>query len=145
MLARQTCRGKPSAQHHSNIPYKATVQPVHLQISWLTRYARQLATNGVGRGPAVDMRTFRDHILFLYEFALAMAPLATWLMSARQQPRVMRKYRHLTLANNRKHTPCINDFVLVCETTHCVADITLTTIETNENTPCTTRHRLKSK
>ena len=33
-----------------------------------------------------------------------MAPLATWLMSVRQQPRVMRKYCHLTLANNRKHT-----------------------------------------
>ena len=99
----------------------------------------KLATNG----PAVD--TFRNHTLLLYEFALAMAPLATWLMSARQQPRLMGKYRHLTLANNRKHTLCINDFVPVCETTRCVADITLTTIETNENTPCTTRRRLKSK
>ena len=99
----------------------------------------KLATNG----PAVD--TFRNHTLLLYEFALAMAPLATWLMSARQQPRVMRKYRHLTLANNRKHTPCINDFVPVCETTRCVADIAPTTVQINENIPCTTRRRLKSK
>jgi len=46
VLARQTSRSKPSAQRHSNIPYKATVQPGYLQISWLARYARQLATSG---------------------------------------------------------------------------------------------------
>ena len=64
VLARQTSRRKPSAQRHSNIPYKALVLPPgRLQISWLARYARQLATNGVGRGPAVDMRTFRDYTL----------------------------------------------------------------------------------
>ena len=55
-------------------------------------------------GQAVDTGTFQDHTLLLYDFALAMAPLDTWLMSARQQPRLMGKYCHLTLANNRKHT-----------------------------------------
>jgi len=93
VLARHTSR------QHSTTP---TFHIRHLQISWLARYARQLATSGQpAAGPAVDMRTFHRPHPSLYDFVLALAP-ARYLIDVSRSP------TKNTQASKQATNPCYN-------------------------------------
>ena len=137
VLARQTSRSKPSAQRRSNIPYKATVQPVHLQISWLARYALgKLATSGQpAAGPAVDMRTSEPG-----------HTLCKWLRTRLpDHPCAAAAWPVITTNENHRPRPVLYRFALALALARYLIDVSSTTTQTDENTLCTTRRRLKSK
>ena len=127
----KACRAdKSSAQRHStSLIRHLCFHPAVSEISWR---ARNASDRQLGKQPTPEhSKTTPFYYMTLYPPA---RPPVAWLTSLRQQFRLIGKYRHSTLANNRKHPQVSKHYNIHCYNIFC--HIRSTVIRHNVNYTC---------